>query len=107
MGSVVYNAGLISCSRRLSFQIVNCSGLRWKTLEQVDKELSKGNDRDALSLVNHLQGKPDGLRAFGAARQVFLLILIIYIFAANFVHYFHSPKKNSVEYGIGYVVANV
>ncbi|KAK9065081.1 hypothetical protein SSX86_016464 [Deinandra increscens subsp. villosa] len=39
-------------------------------LEQVDKELSKGDDRAALSLVKDLQSKPGGLRAFGAAHQV-------------------------------------
>ncbi|KAI3824420.1 hypothetical protein L1987_05879 [Smallanthus sonchifolius] len=39
-------------------------------LEQVDKELSKGDDRAALSLVKDLQSKPGGLRAFGAAQQV-------------------------------------
>lgn len=39
-------------------------------LEQVDKELKKGDDRAALSLVKDLQGKPGGLRCFGAARQV-------------------------------------
>nr|CAN70022.1 hypothetical protein VITISV_030170 [Vitis vinifera] len=43
---------------------------RWQVLEQVDKELAKGDDRTALSLVKDLQGKPDGLRCFGAARQV-------------------------------------
>lgn len=46
--------------------------LRWKVLEEVDKELNKGNERAALSLVKDLQGKPapGGLRCFGAARQV-------------------------------------
>ncbi|KAL9994029.1 hypothetical protein Hdeb2414_s0958g00968261 [Helianthus debilis subsp. tardiflorus] len=39
-------------------------------LEQVDKELRKGDDRAALSLVKHSHSKPGGLKAFGAARQV-------------------------------------
>lgn len=39
-------------------------------LEQVDQKLSKGDERAALVLVKDLQGKPDGLRCFGAARQV-------------------------------------
>lgn len=39
-------------------------------LEKLDKELLKGDDRAALALVKDLQGKPDGLRCFGAARQV-------------------------------------
>ncbi|KAF5798169.1 putative peptidase M41 [Helianthus annuus] len=39
-------------------------------LEQVDKELSKGDDRAALSLVKDSHSKPGGLKAFGAARQV-------------------------------------
>lgn len=43
---------------------------RWKVLEQLDKELSKGDDRAALNLVKDLQGKPGGLRCFGAARQI-------------------------------------
>ncbi|KAF2287939.1 hypothetical protein GH714_003379 [Hevea brasiliensis] len=43
---------------------------RQQALEQVDKELAKGDERAALSLVKDLQGKPGGLRCFGAARQV-------------------------------------
>ncbi|KAH6761442.1 stress regulated protein [Perilla frutescens var. hirtella] len=45
-------------------------GGRWQVLEQVDKELSKGNERAALNLVKDLQAKPAGLRCFGAARQI-------------------------------------
>ncbi|KAL1214878.1 hypothetical protein V5N11_010205 [Cardamine amara subsp. amara] len=41
-----------------------------KVLEQVDLKFSSGDERTALSLVKDLQGKPDGLRCFGAARQV-------------------------------------
>lgn len=43
---------------------------RWKGLDQLDKELSKGDERAALNLVKDLQGKPGCLRCFGAARQV-------------------------------------
>ncbi|KAJ0253112.1 Stress regulated protein [Hirschfeldia incana] len=43
---------------------------RRQVLEQVDSELSSGNERAALSLVKDLQGTPGGLRCFGAARQV-------------------------------------
>lgn len=45
-------------------------GVRWQVLQQMDKELSQGNERAALALVKDLQGKPGGLRCFGAARQV-------------------------------------
>lgn len=44
---------------------------RRQVLKQVDEELGKGDERAALSLVKDLQGKPGGLRCFGAARQVF------------------------------------
>ncbi|KAF7817875.1 hypothetical protein G2W53_023330 [Senna tora] len=43
---------------------------RRQIIEQVDKELANGDDRAALALVKDLQGKPGGLRCFGAARQV-------------------------------------
>lgn len=43
---------------------------RRQVLEQLDSELSSGNERAALSLVKDLQGKSGGLRCFGAARQV-------------------------------------
>lgn len=43
---------------------------RQQVLKQVDKELAKGDERAALTLVKDLQGKPGGLRCFGAARQV-------------------------------------
>ncbi|XP_029116252.1 uncharacterized protein [Elaeis guineensis] len=45
-------------------------GSRLQDLQQVDELLRKGNERGALSLVKDLQGKPGGLRCFGAARQV-------------------------------------
>lgn len=44
---------------------------RRRALRRVDKELEKGNYKSALSLVKQLQGKPGGLRGFGAAQQVF------------------------------------
>lgn len=43
---------------------------RRKVLEKVDEELTKGDEKAALSIVRDLQGKPGGLRCFGAARQV-------------------------------------
>ncbi|KAM7472743.1 hypothetical protein LguiA_010926 [Lonicera macranthoides] len=43
---------------------------RRRALKRVDRELYKGNFKSALSLVKHLQGKPGGLRGFGAAKQV-------------------------------------
>ena len=48
-------------------------------LEQVDKELTNGDDRAALALVKDLQGKPGGLRCFGAARQVSLVTSCLFI----------------------------
>ncbi|VFQ61524.1 unnamed protein product [Cuscuta campestris] len=45
-------------------------GLRRRVLKEVDNELSKGDDRAALSLVKEFQGIPGGLRGFGAARQI-------------------------------------
>jgi hypothetical protein len=45
-------------------------------LEQVDEELRKGNDEGALSLVRGTQGEGGGLRCFGAARQVVLLLIL-------------------------------
>lgn len=73
MGTVVYYTGLVSPRLRLcSKKIVGSSvGVqRQQVLEQVDKELSKGDERAALSLVKDLQGKPGGLRCFGAGRQI-------------------------------------
>ncbi|KAK6911487.1 hypothetical protein RJ641_023580 [Dillenia turbinata] len=60
--------------RFCAIRIVNSSEVagvsRQRVLEQVDKELAKGDERAALSLVKELQGKPGGLKCFGAARQV-------------------------------------
>ncbi|XVF57358.1 hypothetical protein PTKIN_Ptkin06aG0198900 [Pterospermum kingtungense] len=75
MGTLGYYLNISSCPKlRLStFKIVGSSEIgvsRRQVLEQVDKELSKGDERTALSLVRDLQGKPGGLKCFGAARQV-------------------------------------
>ncbi|XAR52535.1 hypothetical protein NMG60_11020666 [Bertholletia excelsa] len=43
---------------------------RRRALRRVDRELSKGNYKTALTLVKRLQGKPGGLHGFGAAKQV-------------------------------------
>lgn len=53
---------------------------RRRALKRVDRELYKGNFKSALSLVKHLQGKPGGLRGFGAAKQVSLYIFIYFLF---------------------------
>ncbi|XP_031387394.1 uncharacterized protein LOC116200678 isoform X2 [Punica granatum] len=43
---------------------------RRRALLRVERELKKGDHRSALSMVKQLQGKPGGLRGFGAAEQV-------------------------------------
>lgn len=53
---------------------------RRRALKRVDRELYKGNFKSALSLVKHLQGKPGGLRGFGAAKQVSLCTYLFFIF---------------------------
>ncbi|KAK3031624.1 hypothetical protein RJ639_035630 [Escallonia herrerae] len=50
---------------------------RRRALRRVDRELSKGNFKTALSLVKQLQGQPGGLRGFGAAKQVSRKILYL------------------------------
>lgn len=55
--------GVICSSEQVSLS-------RRKALEKVDEELAKGDEKAALLLVKDLQGKPGGLRCFGAARQV-------------------------------------
>ncbi|XP_019051693.1 PREDICTED: uncharacterized protein LOC104588407 isoform X2 [Nelumbo nucifera] len=76
MGSMVYYGFRLSLRPRLNLRMVRalCSiepgGSRLQILEQVDKELASGNDVAALSLARDLQGKPGGLRCFGAARQI-------------------------------------
>ncbi|CAO2836801.1 unnamed protein product [Amaranthus hypochondriacus] len=45
-------------------------GLRKQVLEKLDMELAKGDERAALSLVKNSLSQSDGLRCFGAARQV-------------------------------------
>ncbi|KAK4596135.1 hypothetical protein RGQ29_014260 [Quercus rubra] len=75
MGTVANYASL-SCRLQLKLPAlrITCSSevvvSRGQVLEQVDKELAKGDDKAALSLVKHSQGKPGGLHCFGAARQV-------------------------------------
>ncbi|KAJ4967983.1 hypothetical protein NE237_014684 [Protea cynaroides] len=74
MGLLVDCSGLLVCARvRVPvFRPVGSSQniSRLQVLEHVDEHLEKGNERLALSLVKDLQGKPGGLRGFGAARQV-------------------------------------
>lgn len=73
MGTVVYYTGLVSPRLRFCSKTIVGSSVgvqRQQVLEQVDKELSKGDERAALSLVKDLQGKPGGLRCFGAGRQI-------------------------------------
>ncbi|XP_021894162.1 uncharacterized protein LOC110811866 isoform X2 [Carica papaya] len=43
---------------------------RRRALERIDRELSKGNFKTALSLVKQLRCKRGGIRAFGTAKQV-------------------------------------
>lgn len=50
---------------------------RRRALKLVDRALSKRQYKTALSLVKQLQGKPGGLRAFGAAKQVLSLSFLI------------------------------
>nr|GMD45315.1 A_TM021B04.11 protein [Ipomoea batatas] len=58
------------CNSRIMCLSESGGGERWQVLKRVDEELSKGDERAALSLVKDLQGKPGGLRCFGAARQI-------------------------------------
>lgn len=89
--AVYYHSGLCCCGRSRSSQIVSCSGgLRWQLLEKVDRELEQGNERSALSLVKDVQGKPDGLRCFGAARLVFFLISS-FISIFSIIEHAHAP----------------
>eukprot|EP01018_Ginkgo_biloba_P039707 Gb_32643 [translate_table: standard] len=43
---------------------------RKEALRRLDLELERGREKEAVSLVTSLQGKPGGLRGFGAANQV-------------------------------------
>lgn len=75
MGTVMHCYAYRSQLRFPRFGIILCSSSevsvsRQQVLKQVDKELAKGDERAALTLVKDLQGKPGGLRCFGAARQV-------------------------------------
>lgn len=60
---------------RIQLKLSTISAVKTKSslkleLDAVDKELARGEERAALSLVKGLQGQPGGLRCFGAARQV-------------------------------------
>ncbi|XP_028780832.1 uncharacterized protein LOC114749167 [Neltuma alba] len=78
MGTLQYVGVTLSCPKRLKLKAfasrARCSAevgvSRRQLLQQLDKELANGDDRAALALVKDLQGKPGGLRCFGAARQV-------------------------------------
>ncbi|GKV08899.1 hypothetical protein SLEP1_g20470 [Rubroshorea leprosula] len=76
MSTLVFYRSLCPSSRRTlsSFRVVASSPetavSRRQALEQVDRELAKGDERAALSIVKELQGKPGGLRCFGAGRQL-------------------------------------
>ncbi|GAB4835879.1 hypothetical protein Ancab_000797 [Ancistrocladus abbreviatus] len=60
----------VKANTSTSSSVLKTKILRRKVLEQVDEKLAEGDERAALSLIKDLQGKPDGLRCFGAARQV-------------------------------------
>ncbi|KAH7571995.1 hypothetical protein ACOSP7_014962 [Xanthoceras sorbifolium] len=75
MGSIVLSCSIpkvfsSSTSTRILCSSSEIQVSKRQVLQQVDRELINGNDRAALSLVKDLQGKPGGLRFFGAARQV-------------------------------------
>eukprot|EP01018_Ginkgo_biloba_P039708 Gb_32644 [translate_table: standard] len=42
---------------------------RKEALRRLDFELEKGREKEAVSLITSLQGKPGGLRGFGPANQ--------------------------------------
>ena len=72
LGENGWRCGDVWQRRRRGCKIV--SGVeRWQVLEQVDKELSKGDERAALNLV---RANPTALRCFGAARQVINYLLL-------------------------------
>lgn len=94
MNFTVYQGGLGSylLRRRLAVRGVVASAehkdagkaaRRRRALRMVDRELAKGNYRTALSLAKQLNGKPGGLRGFGAAKQV--LSPSLYLFVQRFV----------------------
>lgn len=56
---------------------VDGAAKRRRALKLVDRALSKRQYKSALSLVKQLQGKPYGLRAFGAAKQVISFFLSV------------------------------
>lgn len=76
MGTLVHYTNLSVSPPRLklySFKTVSSSlgvSIRQEGLKQLDKVLVEGDEKAALSIVKDLQGKPNGLLCFGAARQV-------------------------------------
>lgn len=67
------------------------SAKRRRALKLVDRALSKRQYKSAVSLVKQLQGKPYGLRGFGAAKQVILLSFSLCI---------SSPRDSSAKTSI-------
>ncbi|KAK9732627.1 hypothetical protein RND81_04G011300 [Saponaria officinalis] len=67
MGILCYSLGFtISCGPTSETRGL----VRRDLLQKLDHELAQSDDRAALSLVKQAQTRPDGLRCFGAARQV-------------------------------------
>ncbi|RVW53356.1 hypothetical protein CK203_103132 [Vitis vinifera] len=80
MNFAVHQGGLCSSHLRRIFPVTGAiasaehkdagnAARRRRSLKMVDRELSKGNYKTAVSLVKQLNGKPGGLRGFGAAKQ--------------------------------------
>jgi len=75
MGTIAALGSLrILCGTKSETRGGGLFSLRKQVLEKVDEELSRGNDRAALSLIKRSQAQPGGLRCFGAARQVVFLL---------------------------------
>ncbi|KAL7003015.1 hypothetical protein U1Q18_004174 [Sarracenia purpurea var. burkii] len=102
MGTVVVHYATTSPHwrrRMVGSRVVSSSELaeaRRQALEQVDLELSNGDERAALSLVKDLQGKPGGLRCFGAARQVSFNGGVSGLFIDTIAHTFSQKYHNRV-----------
>lgn len=89
MVMLLHSVGLSPCSNPQKYFVFHsyyrcivCSSdtgflIRRQVLDQIDLKLSSGDERAALSLVKDLQGKSDGLRCFGAARQVCIMNLLL------------------------------
>lgn len=62
--------GEFLCSQVVSAKLKGTGTIRRRVgLGRVDKELSEGNYKTALSLIKQMQGMAGGLRGFGAAKQ--------------------------------------